>query len=127
MLLYNISVHMYFPATIYSPGYEAENRTKPKITLKIEETDEGQKPEDCAEALLQGVARGNFHINSEVLGNIFRTSTRGTTPYNNVLMDLVYSLIGLVGLPIWRMTVDKQIIGHRKEHEEYLTSKGFYT
>lgn len=52
--LYDISVQMYFPATIYSPGYEEEMITKPKITKKLEETDGGQTPEQCAQALLAG-------------------------------------------------------------------------
>lgn len=42
---------------MYSPGYVEENRTKPKITLKIEESDEGLKPEQAAEALLRGSRR----------------------------------------------------------------------
>jgi 3-dehydrosphinganine reductase len=54
MLLYGIDIHMFFPATIYSPGYENENKTKPEITLKIEERDPGFKPEVYAEELLKG-------------------------------------------------------------------------
>jgi hypothetical protein len=54
MLLYGIDVHILFPGTIYSPGYEEENKTKPKITLKIEEADEGLKPEAVAQRLLEG-------------------------------------------------------------------------
>ena len=52
--LYSIDVHIYFPSTIYSPGYEQENKTKPKVTLKIEEADEGMDPDKCAESLLRG-------------------------------------------------------------------------
>jgi 3-dehydrosphinganine reductase len=47
-------VHIFFPGTIYSPGYVEENKTKPKITLKIEESDEGMQPDLVAEALLRG-------------------------------------------------------------------------
>jgi 3-dehydrosphinganine reductase len=52
--LYKIDVHICFPATILSPGYDEENKTKPKITLKIEEADEGLTPEAVAEKLLDG-------------------------------------------------------------------------
>ena len=44
---------------MYSPGYEEENKTKPKITLKIEESDDGLKPEQAAEALLRGIMSVN--------------------------------------------------------------------
>ena len=53
-MLYGIDVHIGFPCTIYSPGYEEENRLKPKITLKIEETDGGNVPEVTASVILNG-------------------------------------------------------------------------
>lgn len=53
LLLYGISVHCFFPCTIYTPGYEEENKTKPKITLKIEEADSGLQPEQVAEGIFK--------------------------------------------------------------------------
>ena len=54
-MLYGIDVHIAFPGTIYSPGYEEENKVKPKVTLKIEETDSGSTPEYVAESILKGL------------------------------------------------------------------------
>lgn len=54
MLLYGINVHIFFPPTMFTPGYEEENKTKPKITLKIEESDTGLTPDQAALALFQG-------------------------------------------------------------------------
>ena len=54
LILYDIEVHIAFPGTIYSPGLEEENRVKPQVTLKIEETDEGATPEVVADAILRG-------------------------------------------------------------------------
>lgn len=54
LILYGISVHAYFPATIFSPGLEEENKTKPKITKEIEGADEGLTPEQCAKGLIKG-------------------------------------------------------------------------
>jgi 3-dehydrosphinganine reductase len=63
MLLYGIGVHIMFPGTIYTPGYEEENHTKPKITLKIEESDSGSKPEHVARMLLEGdVAENGYYL-----------------------------------------------------------------
>ncbi|KAJ8088177.1 3-dehydrosphinganine reductase [Marasmius tenuissimus] len=124
LLLYDCSVHICFPATIYSPGYIEENKTKPPITLKIEETDEGQTPEQVAMGLFKGVQRGYFHITTELLGDIFRSSTRGATPRNNPVLDVVYGLMGSIALPIWRNSVDRTIKGHREEHAKYLKDKG---
>jgi 3-dehydrosphinganine reductase len=54
LLLYGIDVHCFFPCTIFTPGYEEENKTKPKITLKIEEADSGLTPEQVAVGILKG-------------------------------------------------------------------------
>lgn len=52
--LYNIDVHIFFPCTMFTPGYEEENKTKPKITLKIEESDSGLTAEQAARSMLTG-------------------------------------------------------------------------
>ncbi|KAF9001245.1 oxidoreductase [Hymenopellis radicata] len=122
--LYDISVHIFFPGTIYSPGLEEENKTKPKITLKIEEDDTGMTPDQCAAGLLAGVRRGYFHITADFVGDLFRTSTRGTTPYNNVFMDCLKSCIGCIGLFVWRRQVDGMIQAHKEEHSIYLREVG---
>jgi 3-dehydrosphinganine reductase len=56
LLLYNISVHIFMPCTMFTPGYEEENKTKPKITLKIEEDDSGLTADQAAAAMLNGVS-----------------------------------------------------------------------
>lgn len=53
-MLYGIDMHIFFPPTMYTPGYEVENLTKPKITLEIESTDEGLTPDQAALALFKG-------------------------------------------------------------------------
>ncbi|KAF7301724.1 Protein kinase domain-containing protein [Mycena indigotica] len=127
MQLYGITIHLFCPGTIYSPGYEEENKTKPEITLKIEEADSGLQPEQVADALIAGIERNDFHIAADFLGNIFRASTRGGTPQNNVLVDTFFALVGWVGLPIWRKGVDALIIAHGKErHVEYLKERNFF-
>lgn len=54
--LYDIDVHISFPPTIYTSGYEEENKTKPAITLKIEETDSGLTPEQVAAGIFKGMS-----------------------------------------------------------------------
>lgn len=116
LLLYGTTVHIMFPGNIDSPGYVEENRVKPKITLEIEATDKPKAPEVLAEGLIQGmlpielhlqflilfsslgVQRGDFHIAPDMLSNIFRSSTLGATPHNNLLLDGLYATIGWVRL-----------------------------
>ncbi|TBU42593.1 oxidoreductase [Dichomitus squalens] len=124
LLVYGIDVHIAFPATIFTPGLEEENKVKPEITLKIEETDAGKHPEEIAAGILKGVEKGTFHITTDILGHIFRASTAGASPRQNFLGDILLSLIGYIGIPIWRKTVDSQVIAYRAQHAEYLRSKG---
>jgi hypothetical protein len=53
-MLYGIDVHIFFPPTMFTPGYEAENKTKPKITLDIEGTDDGLSADQAALGMFKG-------------------------------------------------------------------------
>lgn len=55
LLLYSISVHIFFPGTMFTPGFTEEKKTKPKITLKIEESDTGLTAEQAADGLFRGM------------------------------------------------------------------------
>jgi len=124
LLLYSIDVQLYMPVTMFSPGYEEENKTKPELVLKLEESDGGLTPEKAAEGLYEGVQKGEFHITDTFIADLFRTNTRGCSPFgSNVLKDLLFGLIGTIALALWRRDVDKQVKGHRSAHSEYLASK----
>jgi hypothetical protein len=43
-----------------------------------------------------GIQRGDFHITDTFNGEVFRTSTRGTTPWNSFGRDLLYGFIAFV-------------------------------
>ncbi|BGP26267.1 3-dehydrosphinganine reductase [Rhodotorula toruloides] len=99
--LYGISVHLFLPATIFSPGFEKEQKLKPEITKKIEGPDEGMKPDAVARELIKGMERGDFYITYEPVGHMLRNS-RGITPRNNILFDSFWALAGTIVWPIWR-------------------------
>ena len=54
LALYDITVQLFVPCTMFTPGYENESKTKPAITKKIEETDDGLTPEQAAVKMLKG-------------------------------------------------------------------------
>lgn len=54
LALYHIDVQIYQSGTMYTPGFENENKTKPAITRKIEEGGDGMTPEQAAAAMLKG-------------------------------------------------------------------------
>ncbi|KAH8107853.1 oxidoreductase [Cristinia sonorae] len=123
--LYGVGVHIFFPGTIFSPGLDTENKTKPKVTLKIEESDDGMSPERWADELLKGVRDGDFHVAGDFIGKVFRSATRGASPSTRSwIVDFVFLLIGVFAIPPWRKGVDKTVKAHIPEHREYLAERG---
>ncbi|SGY63640.1 BQ5605_C007g04814 [Microbotryum silenes-dioicae] len=122
--MYGISVHLFLPATILSPGFVEEQKVKPAMTRRIEGPDVGLTPEVVAAHMIRGLDRDNFYITYEPVGHMLRNS-RGITPRNNVLIDTLWGIAGTIAFPIWRrISPDsevraeaKKILGARKMQE----------
>ncbi|KAK0623010.1 3-ketodihydrosphingosine reductase tsc-10 [Immersiella caudata] len=84
-----VKIHLVCPATIISPGYERENRTKPGITLKLEEAEEGQTPEEVARKSMRGLEKGEYMVTCSFLGELMRCGALGGSPRNNWVLDTV--------------------------------------
>ncbi|PQE12152.1 short-chain dehydrogenase protein [Rutstroemia sp. NJR-2017a BVV2] len=82
-------IHVVFPATITSPGLERENRTKPAVTLLLEEADPVQSPDQVAKAAIAGLERGEFLITTGILGSAMRACAWGGSRRNAGLKDWV--------------------------------------
>lgn len=117
-------MHCYFPGTILSPGYEAENLTKPKLTKTLEGgPEEGSTPRQCAVGLLKGeaeykeqadlvpaiytlhpshfagISSNNFFITTDFQSELFRGSAAGgSVPSNTWLYDRLIAFIALVSV-----------------------------
>ncbi|KAJ7163991.1 oxidoreductase [Mycena crocata] len=126
-MLYDIDVHIFFPPTMFTPGFDEENKTKPRIVRDIESTDEGLTAEVAAKALLKGVQNGHAHITADMITELFRASTRGVTPKHNFLLDTLYDLVASAIAPFWRAGVDKRVRAHRNEHYQHLQESGFFS
>ena len=107
-LMYDIDVHCVFPATIYSPGFENEQKLKPEITKILEEGDKGQTPEEVAAAAMHGLDRGQAMINTEILGSLFRCNMKGASPKNGPL-DLVYGFVASIAMPFVLLDFEKKV------------------
>ncbi|KDQ50617.1 hypothetical protein JAAARDRAFT_164666 [Jaapia argillacea MUCL 33604] len=122
--LYNIDVHLFSPNTMLTPGYDEEQKTKPKITLKIEEGDTPLTAEQAAIGLIKGIEANHAHISADFITELFRASTRGSAPGHNFVYDWALDMMAMIGAPIWRSSVDTLIRAHRAEHAEYLQTNG---
>jgi len=125
LAIYGINVHLYMPAGILSPGYEVEQRTKPQITKDIEEDDTPITPEKAAALLIRGIEQGHYQITNDLVTELVRCSAAGPVPGNGPL-DLVYWLIGAIGLPLWRIMTEKRILKARPAVYKDLETRGFF-
>ncbi|SHO76569.1 Similar to S.cerevisiae protein TSC10 (3-ketosphinganine reductase) [Malassezia sympodialis ATCC 42132] len=103
--MHGIQVHSYFPATILSPGFEEENKTKPSLTKEIEGTDEGQTPEQCAAHLLRGIEQNYFNVTDCLIGSFMRIASGGCAPGQGWLADSLLLLPARWALVAWRRFV----------------------
>ncbi|OTB17899.1 hypothetical protein K445DRAFT_315641 [Daldinia sp. EC12] len=85
----NVKIHVVYPASIGSPGFERENKTKPGVTKMIEEGDPVQTPDAVAAGAIQGLEKGQYFITTALYGHIFKWSTLGGSPRNNWVFDTI--------------------------------------
>ncbi|KAI9658939.1 MAG: hypothetical protein M1821_001899 [Bathelium mastoideum] len=53
-----VRIHIVYPATIKTSGYEAENLIKTDITKMLEDGDEGESAAECASTAIKGLESG---------------------------------------------------------------------
>ncbi|KAJ1720075.1 3-dehydrosphinganine reductase [Coemansia biformis] len=115
LLAHDIHVHCYFPGTIFTPGYETENLTKPQVTKELEGADDGLSPEKCSAGLFKGIKRGEFAITTDFIGLVLRCCTRGAMPNNNVVLDAFLGGLGWAIFGAWRLLIDHTVIKYAKK------------
>ncbi|KAK4050955.1 3-dehydrosphinganine reductase [Microbotryomycetes sp. JL201] len=112
LIMYDIDVSVFIPASIFSPGFENEQAMKSDITKRIEGPDDGVKPEQAARYMIKGLERNEYYITYEPVGHMLRTS-RGGIPGNNYFLDVFWGFAGNIVMPLWRFFLaDSQV---RKE------------
>lgn len=93
-----VKVHVVFPGTILSPGFDREQRFKPDVTLKIEESDPKQTPDEVARKAIAGLEAGKYYVTVGLLGEMIRWGSLGGAMRNNALVDTVMMWLMT---PIW--------------------------
>jgi 3-dehydrosphinganine reductase len=83
----NVKVHIVFPGTILSPGYQNEQLSKPEITKALEETDVKQTPDEVASSSIKGLENGDYMITVSWLGSLMRFGVIGGMFRNNWILD----------------------------------------
>ena len=112
LLLYksycDIRTHILFPGTIFSPGLEKENLTKPAITKKLEESDGGQTADEVAAAAVKGLERGEELITpSGIMGYAMKVGMLGSSKRNGwLVLDTLTSWVVQIVMVVVRWDMD---------------------
>lgn len=116
LLLYSshptqVKTHCIFPATIYSEGLENENKTKPAVTLKLEESDNAQTPDEVAIASVKGLERGEENITTNgMLGYLMKVAMLGSSIRNGWgVLDTIASWLATVIFIFVRWDMDRAV------------------
>ncbi|ORX38198.1 hypothetical protein BD324DRAFT_578063, partial [Kockovaella imperatae] len=126
MLLHDITVNLFLPGGIDTPGYEVENSSKPAPTKKLEEGDTLITAEECVNHMVRGLQRGYYQSTTMFVSELMRMGSRGGVPGNNPIKDFFMWLLAGIGMPIWVFFMDYTVKGFRKNVQRELEQKGYY-
>lgn len=119
----NVKVHVVYPGTILSPGFDRENLLKPEITKILEESDPKQTPDEVAEAAIKGLERGDYFITVNYLGALMKWGMLGGSFRNNWIVDTVGAwLVSIVWIFV-QMDLHGKIRSYGKKHGHPSTYK----
>ncbi|KAI0123825.1 hypothetical protein BJ170DRAFT_640625, partial [Xylariales sp. AK1849] len=88
-----VKIHVVFPGSISSPGFDRENLTKPEITRILEDGDPVLTPDAVAAAAIAGLEKGQYFITVAFLGHVLRWTALGASPRENWFIDTIMSWI----------------------------------
>ncbi|KAK2608796.1 3-dehydrosphinganine reductase [Conoideocrella luteorostrata] len=112
----NVKVHVVYPGTILSPGFEREELVKPAVTKLLEETDPKQTPDEVAAAAIRGLENGDYFVTVNWLGNLMRLGMLGGSFRNNWVIDTLGAwLISIVWIFV-QADLHGKIRGYGKKH-----------
>jgi 3-dehydrosphinganine reductase len=105
-----IRSHTIFPATIYTEGYDAENKIKSDLTKMLEDGDPGQTADECAKSSIAGLEKGEELITTTLLGRAMMSSMLGASQRNGwAVLDTVMAWVTSWVMPIVRWDMDGKV------------------
>ncbi|KAI9324502.1 hypothetical protein DFJ73DRAFT_872401 [Zopfochytrium polystomum] len=118
-----VSVHMYYPTNVDTPGFAEENKGKPAITAQLEGADAPVTAEDAAKKLLSQVVVGRYQIAGDFLGELLRVVANGCAPRPNPVTEAIaLPLVSMVGTA-WVWMADLEISNYFSRPRPVQTKK----
>ncbi|KAM4057075.1 short chain dehydrogenase [Hirsutella rhossiliensis] len=112
----NVKVHVVYPGTILSPGFERENRSKPAITKLLEASDPKETPDHVADSAIRGLENGDYFVTVNFLGHLMRWGVLGGSFRNNWVVDTLGAWLASILWFFVQMDLHGKIRSYGKKH-----------
>lgn len=94
----NVKVHHFMPGSMDTPGFEEENKIKPRVTRLIEGASDLYSSSQAAKALLTGITNETYVINNDPIGFLTRVGIQSISPRDWPILEVFYApLTVLIG------------------------------
>lgn len=90
---FDVNIHVVFPGSILSPGFENENKTKHPVSFELEATDPKQTELQAATSCVKGLENGHFMTPTNWLVRLIRWGSLSGSERNNWFIDTVGAFI----------------------------------
>ncbi|CAO2650546.1 Nn.00g018380.m01.CDS01 [Neocucurbitaria sp. VM-36] len=113
---FDINIHIIFPGTILSPGFDNEEKTKHPVTRELESSDPKQTELEAATSAVKGLEGGNFMTPTNWLVHVLRWGAMGSSQRNNVVLDTIGAWITTIVWLIMVPDLNGKVWGWGKKH-----------
>ncbi|EOA81945.1 uncharacterized protein SETTUDRAFT_181235 [Exserohilum turcica Et28A] len=93
---FDVNIHIVFPGSILSPGFEKENKTKHPVSMELESADPKQTELEAAQSCLDGLDKGHFMTPTNWLVHLMRWGSLSGSEKNNWLIDAIGALVSVI-------------------------------
>lgn len=111
-----VKIHVVYPGSILSPGFERENRSKPAITKLLEASDPKETPDQVADTAIRGLERGDYFVTVNFLGHLMRWGVLGGSFRNSWIIDTLGAWVASILWFFVQMDLHGKIRGYGKKH-----------
>uniref|UniRef100_A0A7S3YYB5 3-dehydrosphinganine reductase n=1 Tax=Lotharella globosa TaxID=91324 RepID=A0A7S3YYB5_9EUKA len=107
---FGVKISIAYPPDTKSPGFDNENKSKPKECKSIYALSDTYESEQVADAILDGIMAGEYHIGSPdfIQNRMINSLTVGASPRQDWVLDLLLSPIWALIAEGFRMYADYQ-------------------
>ncbi|XP_014557743.1 hypothetical protein COCVIDRAFT_36816 [Bipolaris victoriae FI3] len=113
---FDVDIHIVFPGSILSPGFENENKTKHAVSFELEAADPKQTELQAATSCVKGLESGNFMTPTNYLVHLMRWGSLSGSQKNNWVIDVIGAIVAAVAWLFIAPDLNKTVRGWGKKN-----------